>query len=261
MILRSNLQNTYMKRTILILLCTYLSFTVQAQKSQKGAEIYMDISATIDGVLDEWEGKLISIDADSSWSYAVSYDGTHLYVGIAVKDITLQQEAVRNGFLFNINTEGKTKEGAHLYFPIPDRESVREMLKDSRGEEQDMRLALLDKVRGYYVKGFDGVLDGLLSLNNSYGVQAIAEIDEGNILNYEAKIPMSILSIKTHPYKIAVQVGVNTRWHQYQQYQKANRRAAQSNNVWGRAMAGSTGRGLKNPYSYNTEVWLFGEIK
>lgn len=238
-----------MKKYLLTIASFFWIGCLFAQKDFKQSEgFFTDLSIEVDGFIDEWKNKMTVVGTDSAWMYAVSLDQKYLYVAMQVKNRSLQNEAVQNGFVLNINTEGKHREGAQLFYPIPDRESVREFLSERPNEEQDIRLVFLEKLRGYYVRGFDDILDGLLSFENTYGVQAVAKIDKEDNLVYESKIPLKSLLWKGSERKISVQVGINTLWSQVQ---KANRRNRNSQ---------VRPQGGKNPYDFQTDIWLLGQL-
>lgn len=238
-----------MKKYILTIVSFFWLGCLFAQKDLKQSEgFYTDLIVEVDGKIDEWKDKMIAIGSDSAWMYAVSVDQHNLYVAMLVRNRALQNEAVQNGFALNINTEGRQRDGEQLFYPIPDRESVREHLSERNSEDQDVRLVFLDKVRGYYVRGFDNILDGLLSFENNYGVRAISKIDSEDNLVYESKIPLKSLLWKDSERKIAVQIGVNTLWSQIQ---RANRRNRNS------SIRSPSG---KNPYDFKTDIWLSAQL-
>lgn len=239
-----------------LILYLFLFFTVsvqgQEQTSKKG-DFYENVKVNIDADLEEWSDLLIPADEDSPWSYAVAFDDEYLYIAMELQNVFLQQEAVRTGIFININGENKTQEGATLFFPVPDRELAKEYLEENKESSQDVRDALLGLVRGYRVRGFDRLPDGLISLQNTYGLNAEVRLTEDDFLHYEARIPLSTINIKTENKAVAVQVGVNTQWVQMQRLRNTKR-----GNAWNPNRNMQT---IKNPYDFENFVWLRGELK
>ncbi|WP_293935357.1 hypothetical protein [Sphingobacterium sp. UBA6645] len=245
-----------MKRTIICTLLVFVCASVFAQKKQKKDEygLVPTFPVTIDADLAEWRDKLTPMDQDSSWSFAISNDADFIYAAIKVKNEMLQYEAVRNGFIININKDGKKKDGAALIFPIPDSESRRAMRQDDNFGNMNVREELIKRSRGYGVKGFQRIVDGLLSFQNTYGVQAIAKLTAENELIYEAKIPIDAIGLKDPKQTVAIQVQLN---NQYAILQKALRNRPQQNRgIYGAPSAPT----VRIPYSVKTEVWIVGPL-
>jgi len=230
----------------------FFTLTAHAQESvQKSGDLYKGLSVEVDAELDEWAELLTPVGngEDTAWSHAVAFDAENLYIAMRIKDKILQQEAVRGGLLVNVNMKNKKQDGSLFLFPVPDRELVKEFTNENKNQNKDARAALIDFARGYQVKGFDRLLDGLLSLENTYGLKAKVKIGDDDELNYEAKIPLSTLALNNSKQTIAVRVGVNTQWMQIQRIRNNNRRGQ------GRSI-----QNLKNPYDFDIDVWLEGEI-
>ncbi len=239
-----------------IILSTLMLFLCTGLFAQKKTEYQLTpaFPVTVDGDLSEWRNKLSPVDADSSWSFAVSQDADFFYIAIQVKDKMLQQDAARHGFIVNINTEGKKKEGAQLFYPIPDSESIRALSRDDNLANMNIREELIKRSRGYGLKGFAHIVDGLLSFENTYDVKAFAKLNEQDQLLYEAMIPIKAIGFKRNQEKFALQLAINNR---FVQLQKAMRKAPpQRVGIYGMQPQTS----LKNPYKVKTEVWMQGHL-
>lgn len=208
---------------------------------------------TVDAELGEW-GDLILVNPDSTWLFAVAKDQQHIYVAVEVIDPILQIETARNGILININTQGKKRDGMMLTFPIPDSESIRAMLNDEDLKPENVRKELIERSRGYQVKGFPMVVDGLLSFDNTYGIKAMAKVTEQNRLVYEAVIPIEQLRVRDRNYTIALQVSINNRWVQMQ---KALRN--RNNSRYGGMMMGPTPQ-IRTPFKGKTDIWVVDRL-
>jgi len=242
-----------MKRNIIIAILIFASSNLLAQKKKEPYAILPNFQVEVNGNLDEWENQLNVIGQDSSWNFAVTKDANFLYVAVKIKDLALQQEAARNGIIVNINAEGKKKDGAQLIFPIPDSESVRAMRNDDNLPNMNVREELIKRSRGYGVRGFARIVDGLLSFDNTYGVQAIAKLLDNDVLVYESKIPIQAIGIKNLSQPVAIQIMINNRFSILKKTIKdrTNSRAS----VYGRYTPTE-----KSPYKIKTDVWIFGQL-
>ncbi|MFD2554066.1 hypothetical protein [Sphingobacterium tabacisoli] len=242
------------KFNILFLICC-CPFVLFAQKKKKQDYTFQNVEkVALDGNLTEWSDKLYNPESDF-WSFGVSKNGDKLFIAVRVKDDMLQREALRNGVFVNISYNEKKKEGAKLVYPFVDRERLRALSQDDGFDANNIKDELLKSVRGYLISGFSKVVDGLLSFDNTYGIQAVARFDEQNVLVYESVIPLELIDFKSD--RVAVQVGINTQFFQMKKTGDSRNRPSNVQ-VYG---AGPTGTVLKNPYKEETMVWLFGTIK
>ena len=183
-----------------------------------------------------------------------------MIVAIEVKDEGLIKEAFRAGLFVNISYDEKKKDGSRLYFPYWDRERKKALANDEEIKNGNIEQEFLNNVNGYLVIGFGKVRDGLLALDNDYGIDAKVNYQKNKSLIYEARIPLELVGLKSD--KIAVQLGVTTQYSllkkasqaQYNQY----RRNMSPMMGMGRPMLQST---LKNPYKGDTEVWVIDTIE
>lgn len=242
------------KFNILFLICC-CPFVLFAQKKKKQDYTFQKIEkVALDGNLAEWSDKLYNPDSDF-WSFGVSKNEDKLFVAVRIKDDMLQREALRNGVFVNISYNEKKKEGAKLVYPFVDRERLRALSQDEDLDASNIKDELLKSVRGYLISGFSKVVDGLLSFDNTYGIQAVARFDENNILVYESVVPFELIDFKSD--RIAVQVGINTQFFQMKKMGDSRNRPSNVQ-IYG---ASPTGGVLKNPYKEETEVWLLDSIK
>lgn len=192
-------------RLYLILIVTFFSIsTVFAQKVQKVTLETLD-GVDIDGNLDEWP-PLIDVAGEGLWCYQLVNSADHIHLAVRVMDPLLQQMAAQNGIVFSVVSQKKSKSDAQLIFPFPDGEVKRAMRDGDADPNQDNKEAFIERSRGYYVQGFLDIPNGLLSLQNSYGVQAKAKVLAGG-LAYEARIPKRALEENKKP--LILKIGIN----------------------------------------------------
>ncbi|MCL7988361.1 hypothetical protein M8998_10465 [Sphingobacterium sp. lm-10] len=211
------------------------------------------IVVNVDGHLEEWNIHLNPVgDVEPLWSYAIAYDKENLFVAVKVMDPALQLEAAAHGISVMINPYGKKKEGMQLLFPIPDAETIRSMLETGDFSSAHVRPSLIARSRGYKVKGFPRIVDGLLSLNNAYGLQAIAKIDSADHLVYESVIPIAQLGLREVNKPIAVQVAIQNRWEQTPKLAMRNQQSISARQ--------NAPIRVKSPYKGKTEVWVVDQL-
>lgn len=238
-----------MKRYLSIAVLILASLDLLAQRRKQKIELLPTFPVAVDADLREWGDQLVPIDQDSSWSFAISNDARFIYAAVQIKEVALQQEAARNGIIININTEGKKKDGAQLIFPTPDSESIRAMVNDENLPNMNVREELIKRSRGYGVQGFARIVDGQLSFDNTYGVQAAARLTDDNRLVYESKIPIEALGLRDRQSKIAIQCVINNRFSILKKVQKS--RSNPRGGIYGRRQPS-----VKNPYRMKTDVWI-----
>lgn len=238
---------------IFFLICCCPYFVLAQKKNKQDYVFQKGEGIVLDGQLDEWEGRMYNAESEV-WSFGISIDGDKLYAAVRIKDDMLQHEALRNGIFVNLSYNEKKKDGAKLLYPYVDGERLRALSQDENLDLTEIKAELLKSVRGYQISGFSKVVDGLLSLDNSYEVRAKAQLYNG-VLLYEAEIPLDLISFKSD--RIGVQVGINTSFFQTKKVVDASPRG---NNVriYGRSPVKPT---IKNPYSEETVVWFLGNIK
>lgn len=244
-----------MNKFYIFFLVVFFPFLVLGQKKKKqDYTLQKADNMVLDGDLKEWEGKLYNTESEL-WSFGVSTDGAKLYVAVRIKDDALQREALRSGIFVNVSYDGKKRDGARLLYPFVDRERLRALRQDEDLDMKNIKEELLKSARGYQISGFSTVVDGLLSFDNTYGIQAVARFSETRDLIYESEIPLELIKFESD--QMAVQVGVNTQFSQMKKVAESNTRASNVR-IYGMA---PTGPNLKNPYKEETAVWLFGRVK
>jgi len=188
-----------------------LTLHAQKRKSIEQTIIPFKTDMKIDGQLTEWADSLHYFFEKQDLQYEIANDEHHIYVAMQVRDGARQMQALNQGFNFTINIDGKRKNGATLTFPLPDRESLKALAaKDKSEKPADIRKGILSAVRGIYVAGMADVIDGLISLDNDYGIKAAVAIDSTDAVCYEAVIPLERLGLHgTNQREMAFNVKIN----------------------------------------------------
>lgn len=245
-----------MKRFVASAILILLVGCVVAQKKTSAPSFIQNIHIEADGQLSDWPtSALQEIDPTNPiWSYAMGYDHENLYVAVSISNPELQLEAAVHGISVMINADGKKKDGMQLLFPVPDAETIRALTEEKELSSAYVRDELLKRTRGFGVKGFPRIVNGLLSLNNNYGIRAIVKMNEQDQLIYESVIPLKHLETKDKP--VAIQVGIQNRWTHMQKVMA--RQSSAQNPYANRRMP--TSRVPKSPYSGKTEIWVIDQL-
>ncbi len=180
---------------ILMVALAHLAF---AQRNKGNVQQSLDWAdgITVDGKLDEWGDSLRYEHATQKFNYHIKNDNENLYVAMRVVDKDRQMQIFAQGLAFMINTNGKKREGPTVYFPVADRLAFRSIMSaDNDDRPDDMRKGALAAIRAIYVMRFDDVLDGQISLENTYGIHAQATLDTTDALCVEMAVPLERLGI------------------------------------------------------------------
>lgn len=167
------------------------------RKNSQGPGVTWAEGIVVDGNLADWGDSLTNRHDSQDLQYQIKNDGTNLYVAMRVVDRDRQMQALSQGFSFMVNTDGKRRPGPTVVYPIADRLSFRSIMSaDNDDRPEDMRVAGLQSIRAIYVLRFEEILDGQISLDNDYGIQAGAKIDSTDALCLEATVPLRRLGIE-----------------------------------------------------------------
>lgn len=173
-----------MKRVVVIILLLLLIGQSYGQKREKVVVPVMT-NVTVDADLSEWL-LLNKVGVDGGWSYQVGYDRENVYFAVEITDNDLQNLAVRYGVGVSFLRSSRKEKDQQFIYPSLDQETLRALRSEEEG--QDVKRSLVNKARGYYVRGLRDIPDGLLSFQNNYGLQAAVRVVEDKLC-YEAVVP------------------------------------------------------------------------
>jgi hypothetical protein len=192
----------------LLLFSLFVFLSANAQKIESLESNWAN-KIQIDGHLDEWGDSLAHYFAPQDLRYSFSNDNKYLYVAIQVKNKDKQIQAAFNGFNVQIKSDRKKKEGSSFSFPMPERAAFRALSDQEFSTSKDPVEMALNSVRAYYVHGFPSILDGQISLDNTYGIRATALIDSAGNLCYESAIPLDRLNLSDNKRAFAINLKIN----------------------------------------------------
>jgi hypothetical protein len=171
-----------------------------------------DIVYVHDGKLSEWNLSKLATDTDNKISYAIDNDGEYLYIGLQIPDIATQMKMMRTGMSVYIDLKGKKKTNRSIEFPIVQEQSQAGFgppggeqspaRSRGRGEAPDpatikmnqifMRNGMvLTRFKAIKLSGFGN--NGIQDLNVPGSVQVAYKCDTTEVVEFEYKIPLSML--------------------------------------------------------------------
>lgn len=191
--------------SIVFSVCLLISPTVFAQELLPWKK---DIKIDADFV--DWkEDSLRYFYDEQGLKYAISNDDSYLYIFIKVAHQGQQLKAIYNGFNITISESPKEESGSSVIFPLPDKAALQAVNEETNFEKAANRRQFgLETIRAIYVRGFDGIVDGMISIRNTYGVKPAIRIDSSDVLNYELAIPLNKLKIDTNT-SFAINLRIN----------------------------------------------------
>jgi len=196
-----------MKRFATLCLLSLTSLSSFSQKKQD-YNIAFKSDVLIDGKSVEWND-LTNVDDAGKWSYKVAHDKTNLYVAIRIQDSMMQNAVATEGIMVKFPAADKKKKDRVFVYPYLDKEVKRALrqaaIEDPIALVKSNNTDLIHRSRGFVVLGFPTILEGLLSLQNNYGLKAVIGTDDEGMF-YEAVIPKDLLAIAADNLAIELQI-------------------------------------------------------
>ena len=222
---------------------------VFAQRNKGNVQQSLDWATdiVIDGQLDEWGDSLIYEHAAQQFNYHIKNNKENVYIAMRVLDKDRQMQIFAQGLAFMVNTSGKKREGPTVYFPVADQLAFRSIMSaDNDDRPDDMRKGALKAIRAIHVMRFDDVLDGQISLENTYGIHAQAALDTADALCVEIVVPLGRLGVSAdNGNELAFNVKINGVMVPG---------SGSSPSVMRRGYGGYRGYGYGYPYGYGQQM-------
>ncbi|MEJ7693376.1 hypothetical protein [Daejeonella sp.] len=185
----------------IILVIGVALFNLSGAFSQKKAEMintrWANSPIVADGSLSDWPDSLSLFNEATNLYYSLANDDKNVYLAIrsaSKQDLT---KILAGGISFSANIEGKKKDPATVIFPIIDRTPGKSRNTKEQPEPEEMQKQILSRIKDIKVTGFKEIIDGGISLQNTYGIRAAASFDKNNNLIQEIIIPLSLLNLST----------------------------------------------------------------
>ena len=183
------------------LVIALVSLVNLASFSQKKADLITTRWAfnpvAADGVLNDWPDSLTMFNKETNLYYGLSNDDKNVYLAIrsaSKQDLT---KILAGGISFSANIEGKKKDAPTVIFPVLDRTPGKSRNTREELEVEERQKQILSRIKDIKVAGFKEIIDGGISLQNTYGIRAAASFDKNNNLVQEIIIPLSLLNLST----------------------------------------------------------------
>ncbi|MEO8772083.1 MAG: hypothetical protein ABI402_18435 [Ferruginibacter sp.] len=155
---------------------------------------WITVPVKIDGKGDEWTNPLRYYDADTKLSFAFSNDDKNLYLCFQTNDNLNEMKIMHAGMEISLNIKGGNT--AIINFPLPQNAGQPEQQNENDGlksrDESNKEIDLMKKNTMMEVKGF-ATKNGLISINDSSGINAAIRQDPGDKFTCELAIPFKEL--------------------------------------------------------------------
>jgi len=185
----------------IILVTGIAVFNLSAAFSQKKAEMintkWANNPVVADGFLSDWPDSLSLFNEATNLYYSLANDDKNVYLALrsaSKQDLT---KILAGGISFSANIEGKKKDPPTVIFPVLDRTPGKNRNTKEQPEVDERQKQILSRIKDIKVTGFKEIIDGGISLQNTYGIRAAASFDKDNNLIQEIIIPLSLLNLST----------------------------------------------------------------
>jgi len=168
---------------------------------------------TVDGKSTDWKLPLMYNDPDTKLNYSITNDSTNLYLFIETNEDATVSGITKNGFQIWIDTTGKKNHQVGILYPIPQRldnssgngnrqrrnqntQNSGQPQYSPNGEKKDttkqaaMHRSFKERTRQMHVSGFKTILNGLVELPDTVGINLGISWSNTNYLVYEAVISL-----------------------------------------------------------------------
>lgn len=196
----------------LSLICWVLLSDTATAQTKKGDPVKNQWaeSLKIDGRLEDWGDSLTYFNESTRFSFDISNDQETLYLAIKSKDPENLNRILARGISFSLNAKSKKDVGPTVIFPVIDRNI--QTIKPAKPAVQDLKenqQQTLSKLSKFYVKGFSEIIDGAVSISNSYGISTGGGFDDQNNFTVEIAVPFRLLEITSDQQIIACLIEIN----------------------------------------------------
>ncbi|MFA6946721.1 MAG: hypothetical protein WC220_12555 [Pedobacter sp.] len=200
-------------KNFLVLSLSIFLFAYLPAYSQKKAELikslWADKPMLIDGLLNDWNDSLTLYNDASKLYYNIANDDENIYLAIKNGSRESLTRILARGISFSANIESNKKTPAMVTFPVLDRTPGKKRNETEQPEPEEIQRQILSRIKEIRVDGFKEIIDGGISLYNTYGIKAAAAFDSKNNLVQEIAIPLRLLGIepgRTEPVTYSIRI-------------------------------------------------------
>lgn len=196
---------------LVLSLSTFLFSSLPAH-SQKKAELitslWADTPKLIDGKINDWNDSLSLYNEATKLYYNIANDDENIYLAIKNGAPESLTRILARGISFSANIENK-KIPQMVTFPLLDRTPGKTRNETEQPEPEEIQRRILERIKEIRVDGFKEIIDGGISLYNTYGIKAAAAFDSKDNLIQEIAIPIRLLGIepgRTEPITYGIRI-------------------------------------------------------
>lgn len=186
-------------KTIVLLFLPVLLVGSTPAFAQKKAELiatkWASSPVIIDGSLSDWNDSLALYNENTKLFYTIANNETHLFLALKNTSKESLSKIFAAGISFSANIESNKRNPPKVTFPVLDR-TARPKKAAQVTDMKEMQKQTLARIKEIRVEGFKEIIDGGISLYNTYGIKAAAAFDANNNLIQEIAIPLSLLNLK-----------------------------------------------------------------
>ena len=190
------------KIKLLFILAMSAFFAIPSKAwSQKKAEMiktrWAEKSMEVNGMLSDWKDSLDLYNEDTKLFYSISNDHENIYFALKNSSEDNLAKILARGISFTVNFENSKKVAPTVTFPILDRTPGKKQVETEQPEAKEIQRRIISKIKEIKVEGFKELVDGGISLYNTYGIKAAMAFDEKNDMIQEIAIPLRLLGIES----------------------------------------------------------------
>lgn len=148
-----------------------------------------------DGELKDWPDSLTMFNEETNLYYGLANDDKNVYLAIRSASNQDLTKILAGGISFSANIEGKKKNAPTVIFPVLDRTPGKSRNNSEQADAEERQRQILSRIKDIRVAGFKEIIDGAISMQNTYGIRAAASFDKNNNLVQEIIIPLSLLNL------------------------------------------------------------------
>jgi len=211
------------KLALSVLLVSLISITASAQKYPKVQEVSLRApeNIKIDGKLAEWDGRLQAYSNADRIFYTISNDDNKLYVTIQTYGPHANDKILSGGITFTLSHYAdrrgrlKSPDNVSVTYPLLYSGNIEGMItsnvlyaelkKDSakNSSKMDSVMHSINKqftraAKEIEVSGVNEITDPVISIYNTFGIQAAAQFSNRMFFTYELAIPLKYLGLSAN---------------------------------------------------------------
>lgn len=187
------------KLLFIFYIAAFLVNPAQAWSQKKAAlikTIWAENQISIDALLSDWKDSLDLYNEDTKLYYKISNDDKNIYFAIKNSSEENLTKILARGISITVNYENAKTIAPTITFPILDRTPGKKPVETEPVDPKEIQKRVISKIKEIRVAGFKDLVDGGISLYNTYGIKAAMSFDDNNDMIQEIAIPLRLLGIE-----------------------------------------------------------------